>query len=129
MSNEATEELEELNDTLQMYLADRCVTLTDGDLDALTHLTHAAIGRACTAPGSLTLALIVDETSGVTYLPWSDPHTGVVGFEATHPDGPTERVYLNPSTGSDDGVPTVFLYAGTGDPAQDGAIVHVVPFR
>lgn len=43
--------------------------------------------------------------------------------------GEREFIYLNPSGGSDDLIPTVFLYQGpNGDPSQDAAIVHVVTF-
>lgn len=67
---------------------------------------------------------VSDPDSGVIYLPWSTEK--VVGWEAHRPDGSIEYVYLNPSGGSDDGVPTVFLYRGTtGDPTQDEALAHV----
>lgn len=61
-----------------------------------------------------------DEDSGVTYYPV------LGGWRAETLDG-DEYIYLNPSGGSDDGVPTVFLYQGTkGDPQSDMPIVHVV---
>ena len=41
----------------------------------------------------------------------------------------TEYIYLNPSGGSDDGVPTVFVYRGSdGDPQTDTPLVHIVAF-
>lgn len=64
------------------------------------------------------LAAVHDETSGVTYRPWSNGYA--VGFECRHSDGRVEYIYLNPSQETDDGVANVFLYQGTeGDPAQD----------
>lgn len=71
---------------------------------------------------------IVDLDGAMSYTSWEGPH-GEVGYACT-PDGPgpTTYVYLNPSTGSDDGVPTVFLYEGPlGDPGQDAALLHVIP--
>jgi hypothetical protein len=64
-----------------------------------------------------------DEDSGATYRPWTDGWA--VGFKAEHPDGRVAFIYLNPSGGSDDGVPNVFLYCGpTGDSAQDPPYHH-----
>ncbi len=64
-----------------------------------------------------------DDDAGIIYTPWSDGRA--VGFKATHAGGEVEYIYLNPSDGSDDGVPNVFVYIGpTGDPSQDNAIVH-----
>lgn len=41
----------------------------------------------------------------------------------------TEYIYLNPSDGSDDGVPTVFVYqGGDGDPQTDTPLVYIVAF-
>jgi hypothetical protein len=66
---------------------------------------------------------VFDVDSGVTYYPI------LGGWRAEKDSGSTEYIYLNPSGGSDDGVPTVFLYQGAnGDPAQDEAVVHVVVF-
>lgn len=66
---------------------------------------------------------VTDPDSGVTYTPWTNG--AAVGYRMTSPDGRTEYFYLNPSGGSDDSVPTVFVYQGTeGDPAQDAALHH-----
>lgn len=68
-----------------------------------------------------------DEDSGVLYAPWTD--NGAVGFRCEAPDGRVEYIYLNPSGGSDDGVPTVFLYRGpAGDPSDDQPDLYYVPF-
>ncbi len=65
---------------------------------------------------------VFDPDSDVTYFP-------VLGGWGAEKDGDIEYLYLNPSGGSDDGVPTLFLYQGEhGDPHQDVAVVHVVPF-
>lgn len=59
-----------------------------------------------------------DETSGVTYHPWTDGWA--IGYEVHYPDNRIEFFYLNPSGASDDGVPTVFVYCGPeGDPNAD----------
>lgn len=66
----------------------------------------------------------VDDDSGVTYFPI------LGGWRAESLSGEVEFIYLNPSGGSEDGVPTVFLYQGTeGDPVQDGAVTHVEVFE
>jgi len=63
---------------------------------------------------------VTDSTSGVVYHPWSNDETGAVGFRCVHPDGRTEYIYLQPSSGSDDGVATVFPYQGPhGEPHKD----------
>jgi len=55
---------------------------------------------------------------GVTYRPWSNGHA--VGFQATHPDGRTEYVYLNPCGQAVEGDAEVCLYQGTtGHPFDD----------
>lgn len=72
---------------------------------------------------------VTDEDSGVTYEPWTDSARGGagIGFKCTHPNGDVEYIFLNPSLGSDDGVPTVFVYQGIhGDPGRDGAAHHYV---
>jgi hypothetical protein len=52
-----------------------------------------------------------------------------VGFRYRQPDGSYYYAYLNPSSDDSDGVPNVFLYAGThGDPALDSPLIHV-PMR
>jgi hypothetical protein len=72
-------------------------------------------------------APLTDPDSGVTYHPHTDPDSGAVGFRCEIPDRPDEFIMLNPSSGSDDDVATVFLYLGpTGDPSQDDAMVHFV---
>ncbi len=59
-----------------------------------------------------------DDDAGTTYVPWTNGRA--VGFKAEHDDGEVEYIYLNPSGGSDDGVPNVFVYIGpVGDPAED----------
>jgi hypothetical protein len=69
----------------------------------------------------------VVSTEGVLYQPWTDGYA--VGFKATHPDGRVEFVYLNPSSESDDGQPTVFLYRGTaGTAEQDAPLTHIEIF-
>ena len=64
-----------------------------------------------------------DEDSGVTYTPWTDGWG--IGFIATRPDGAQCRIALNPSGGSDDDVPCVFVYIDS-DPSGDlvGATTH-----
>lgn len=75
-------------------------------------------------------ATVYDADSDVSYHPHSDPASGAVGWQAiNHSTGRVEYVMLNPSGGSDDGVATVFVYVGeTGDPAIDGAEVHLALF-
>lgn len=101
-------------------------------------------------PPSETMQFLVpavhDDDAGVVYEPWSDGT--VVGWKAIRRgaciltggaaeddctmhlhETEVEYLVLNPSTGSDDGVPTVFVYQGaTGDPAADGAVCHFVMF-
>lgn len=60
---------------------------------------------------------ITDESSGVTYQPWTDGHA--VGFRATHPDGRVEYLLLNPTSDSDNGEPNIFLYHGGGPSIHD----------
>jgi hypothetical protein len=65
---------------------------------------------------------ITDADSETTYTPWTDGWA--VGFKCER-NGKVEYIYLNPSGGSDDGVPTVFAYVGTeGDSSQDQAAHH-----
>jgi len=68
---------------------------------------------------------IMDEDSGVQYTPFIT-HDGRVGYECTDTaTGRFEFLYFNPSNGSDDGVPNVFVYQGTqNDPYADGAVHH-----
>jgi hypothetical protein len=59
-----------------------------------------------------------DPDSGTTYEPWTDGWA--VGYRVTFADGRVEYFYLNPSGGSDDNVPNVFVYRGeAGDPGSD----------
>ena len=60
---------------------------------------------------------------GATYTPWTDGWA--VGFRVAHPGSEPEHIYLNPSGGSDDGKPCVFVYNGPeGDPAMDTPYTH-----
>ena len=62
-----------------------------------------------------------DPDSGVTYTAM------LGGWVANFPDGRQETIYLNPSQGSDDGVPTVFVYIDSGNvPTMEGAVAHFV---
>lgn len=70
---------------------------------------------------------IVDEDSQVVY----HPILGGWRAERFNDQGEVverEYIYLNPSGGSDDGVPTVFVYQGDGDPRTDVPLRHVVVF-
>lgn len=72
---------------------------------------------------------VIDDDAQVIYHPilggWK-----AESFDALGEVSSVEYIYLNPSGGSDDGVPTVFLYQGpNGDPGQDEALVHVVVFE
>lgn len=72
---------------------------------------------------------ITDADAHVTYTPHTDPASGALGFKVEGPRG-TEYIMLNPSRGSDDGVPTVFVYQGpTGDPAEDEPQHFYAPFE
>jgi hypothetical protein len=66
----------------------------------------------------------ITDRHGVTWEPWTDGWA--VGFKVTAPDGRVEHVYLNPSSESDDGVSTVFLYHKTKE-AQ--SVVYVDVFK
>ncbi len=60
--------------------------------------------------GEILAPPIVDEDSNYRYEPWQGPN-GEMGYRVTSGDGKTVRYfYLNPSGGSDDGVPTIFVY-------------------
>lgn len=81
-------------------------------------------------PGDTYPPSVVDE-EGTTYTPWRTS-TGMVGFECQAAGDDKggwpapSYLYLNPSSDSDDGSSTVFIYYGTeGDPAQDAALMHV----
>lgn len=70
-------------------------------------------------------APIVDEDSGVTYEPWTNGWS--VGYKTVSPTGDVEYVYLNPSSGGEAELGTVFAYQGpAGDPCEDEALVHFV---
>lgn len=61
------------------------------------------------------------ETPQGTYTPFTDGHA--VGFAFDQDDEPTQFIYLNPSSDSDDGQPNVFVYMGDkGDPSLDGSV-------
>jgi hypothetical protein len=64
---------------------------------------------------------VFDADAQVRYVPVVSAY-GNPGYECTLPDGSVTYVYLNASGGSDDGVPTVFLYQGMeADPGADHA--------
>jgi hypothetical protein len=67
-----------------------------------------------------------DTDAGVYYEPFV--YDGRVGYRVASTDGMRQTyVYFNPSTGSDDGVPTVFIYQGEdNDPAIDEPDCHIV---
>lgn len=68
---------------------------------------------------------VIDSDSGTIYFPWTDG--SAVGFKACHANGDCEFIYLNPSTGSDDAVPNVFVYMGTaGALGEDEPVHHYV---
>lgn len=74
---------------------------------------------------------IHDKSSGVIYDPFVATD-GRVGYQVTRlAEGDAERttyIYFNPSGGSDDGVPTVFVYMGDdNDPALDAPQHFYVP--
>ena len=68
-----------------------------------------------------------DGDSGVTYDGVASDY-GAVGFRATHPDGRVEFIMLNPSGGSDDGVPTAFVYIDADAPSLENAVHHYIMF-
>lgn len=62
---------------------------------------------------------------GTSFEAVYDWDSGAVGFRCQRAGMEPEYVMLNPSSDSDDGVSTVFVYHGpTGDPGQDPAYVH-----
>lgn len=103
-----------------------------GDLDNRTAEDEYACGTDVVVDGAMDLCpepLVIvrprDDDGGVTYTPWSDGWA--IGFKVEFDDGRVDFIYLNPSGGSDDNVPTVFLYRGTeGDVTKDGAEHHYV---
>lgn len=69
---------------------------------------------------------VYDPDGGVVYVPFL-AKDGRVGYRVVDTLNPGHEtfIYLNPSTGSDDGVPNVFVYiGGEDDPAVDGAVHH-----
>lgn len=67
--------------------------------------------------------IIRDEDARVTYESWTNGYA--MGFKCSRVGQPDEYIYLNPSDGSDDGVPNVFVYIGPyGDPAEDDVPAH-----
>jgi hypothetical protein len=68
---------------------------------------------------------IIDPDSGTQYTPFISDD-GRVGYEITNIEtGKFEFLYFNPSNGSDDGVPNVFVYQGVNnDPGNDGPLHH-----
>jgi hypothetical protein len=68
---------------------------------------------------------VYDMDAGVSYQFWTNGTA--VGYEIHFPDNRIEFIYFNPSDGSDDGVPTVFVYQGTeADPNADTPLCHFV---
>jgi hypothetical protein len=68
---------------------------------------------------------VYDVDADVSYHFWTNGTA--VGYEIHFPGNRIEFFYLNPSDGSDDGVPTVFAYRGTeADPAADMPLCHFV---
>lgn len=66
-----------------------------------------------------------DEDSGVSYVPFVDEEWGTAGVQITRPSGVVDYLYFNPSGGSDDGVPTVFVYRGEStNPGEAGSLCH-----
>lgn len=66
---------------------------------------------------------IHDNDADVSYHFWTNG--AALGYEIHFPDNRIEFIYLNPSDGSDDGTPTVFVYQGTeADPGADTALCY-----
>jgi hypothetical protein len=83
----------------------------------------AIFGAATTLPA--TDIAVHDNDADVSYHFWTNGTA--VGYEVHFPDGRIEFFYLNPSDGSDDGVPTVFVYQGTeADPGADTPLHHYI---
>jgi hypothetical protein len=65
---------------------------------------------------------IVDFDSGVVYTPLVMPD-GRVGYEVESDAGERTFIYFNPSDGSDNGAPNVFVYMGArNDPVLDAPL-------
>jgi hypothetical protein len=78
----------------------------------------------------VTFDNLYDDDAGVTYTPFYDAQFGVVGYIAEGPTGDQETIYLNPSQGSDDGKPNVFLYQEDGAGVTfDSAVHHYLMFE
>lgn len=98
---------------------------SDDDAVELLRALAATLGWSDSEPAPTAVLPFLDDM-GTEFTPWTN---GVAsGLRATR-NGQTTFVYLNPSSsdeGADHPTPTVFLYSGpNGDPAQDGASVHV----
>lgn len=69
---------------------------------------------------------LTDGDTGVTYRAWYSERWGAVGWQATHPDGHNEYLYLVPSSdggGDPEHTSCVFAYQGdAADPNIDGAV-------
>lgn len=73
--------------------------------------------------GNTTDIAVHDSDAEVSYHFWTNGAS--LGYEIHFPDNRIEFIYLNPSTGSDDGVPTVFAYQGTkGELGADSPICY-----
>ncbi|MDB5716528.1 MAG: hypothetical protein JWO15_3925 [Sphingomonadales bacterium] len=61
----------------------------------------------------------IETAEGVTFTPFIEDHR--VGYVITHPDGCTERVWIQPSTDTGEGFDTsnVFLYHADPGYAED----------
>lgn len=105
---------------IQLCRHDR--TLTQGCRDCLGESDWRVVSDHETVSNRLGDP-IRDNDARVTYAPFTDGT--VMGFKCTQVGQPDEYIYLNPSTGSDDGAATVFVYIGPdGDPAKDPAVHH-----
>lgn len=96
----------------------------DDEGGSLTDAWHADAGHWTTEVFRRHLGEPTYHEDGLVKLtPYA--HGPVAGVMAEHDDGHTEYVTLNPSSSSDDGSVSVFVYQGaTGDPAVDPAYVH-----
>lgn len=93
----------------------------DWDEERITNLRYLASKLRDPAPPEYR-----DDDAGVTYHPFVGPN-GELGFRAVRDGGGEQRIVFNPSGGSDDGVPNVFVYMGsTGDASIDTPVHHYV---
>lgn len=102
-----------------------------GISDRLTEVDLSEVLEACESiqeryEGTrLVREVIGDEDSGYSYEPWQGSHQEM-GYKVTPPGhgfGVT-YFYLNPSRGSDDGVPTIFVYHASGPGEMDNPLGH-----